>query len=251
MNTYYNEINSKPINVDDNGVLYKIPSGAMCGNGDLGVVFDNDDRGLVIHISKCDFWKFVSGAHNDGGIKTVGSLLINDIDLSSYKIKQYYDKGLLECKFGETEIDFFVAPENLIYFEIKVSESAQLPLVSVETPSTCNSLNSEYEKNGVRCFVRRFEGEELDRESAVAVCCRAIDSRQTDGCKCVRYCVSVVTNFDDGEYENKALDMVEKCDYDLDKQKTQEKWTAFFAASKVTLEDKVIESFYNSSLYLP
>ena len=42
MNTYFNEITSKPVNRSDTDTLYKIPAGAMCGNGDLGVVFDND-----------------------------------------------------------------------------------------------------------------------------------------------------------------------------------------------------------------
>ena len=86
MNTYINEITSKPVNTDDGGVLYKIPAGAMCGNGDLGVVFDHNDNGLVIHISKCDFWKFNHGVHKDGGIKTVVNLRIKNVDLNSYNI---------------------------------------------------------------------------------------------------------------------------------------------------------------------
>lgn len=123
MNTYFNEITSKPLNINNSGVLYKIPAGAMCGNGDIGVVFDNDDKDLVIHISKCDFWKFSAGAHKDGGIKTVGDLRIGNVNLNEYNIKQYFDKGLLECKFCNTEIEFFVAPENIICFEIKTPES--------------------------------------------------------------------------------------------------------------------------------
>ena len=139
MNTYLNEITSKPVNTTDSGVLYKIPAGALCGNGDLGVVFDNDDKGLVIHISKCDFWKFATGPQAEGGIKTVGSLRIGNVDLSKYNIKQYFDKGLLECKFGNTEIELFVAPENLIYFQIKTPCSEDFPCVDVEIPDTSNS----------------------------------------------------------------------------------------------------------------
>ncbi|MBR3802653.1 MAG: hypothetical protein IKK37_04310 [Clostridia bacterium] len=249
MNTYFNEITSKPVNTVDGKILYKIPAGAICGNGDLGVVFDNGDKGLVIHISKCDFWKFAPGVHRDGGIKTVGNLLINDVNLSSYNIKQYFDKGLLECKFGDIEIEFFVAPENLIYFEIKTPVSAEFPRVDIETPSTCDSVNFVSETDGVKCFVRKFEGENLQCDSAVAVCCKEISSYEENGFKCVRYCVSVVTNFDNSEYEVKAADMLVNCDYDADKLRTQEKWQEFFSASKVTLEDKVIESYYNSSLY--
>lgn len=250
MNTYFNEITSKPVNIRDGNILYKIPSGAMCGNGDLGVVFDNDDNGLVIHISKCDFWKFRAGHQNDGGIKAVGSLRIGGVDLSEYNIKQYFDKGLLGCTFGKIGMEFFVAPENLIYFEIKVPEADAFPTVGIEIPDTCGSVNSEYSENGVSCFIRRFEGEELERDSAVIACLNKLEERKADGFTAVRFCVSVVTNFDSSDYAKKSIDMALNCDYEADKARTEEKWKKFFSASKVTLEDKEIEKFYNSSLYL-
>ena len=59
----------------------------------------------------------------------------------------------------------------------------------------------------------------------------------------------IVTDFDDESYTEKSITMVAECDYEADKKRTQEKWEKFFAASKVTLEDKEIEKFYNSSLY--
>ncbi len=243
MNTYYNEITAKPVNTYDGKILYKIPSGAMCGNGDLGVVFDNDETDLIIHISKCDFWKFSPGAHNDGGIKTVGSIRIKNVDLSHYNIKQYFDKGLLDCTFSNTCMEFFVAPENRIYFEIKTHDSEKKPVVSIEIPDTCGSINSAFSKNGVDCFVRKFEGETLERSSAVAVCLNKIVAENT------RCCVSVVTNFDSEQYEEKALEMAIDCDYESDKVRTEEKWQKFFSASKVILEDKEIEKHYNLSLY--
>jgi len=249
MNTYFNEITAKPVNRTGEGTVYKIPAGAMSGNGDLGVVFDNDDKDLVIHLSKCDFWKFTSGVHKDGGIKAVGDVLIKNIDLESYNIKQYFDKGLLLCEFGDVKIEFFVAPENKIYFEIKTTDPAELPEVEVNLPQTCNSENSESEKAGAECYLRKFSGEEVDRESAVAVCVRKISSITADGGKTARYCVSVATNFDDDEYAAKAFELAFGCDYEGDKAKTEKKWKDFFSASKVTLQDKEIEGFYNSSLY--
>lgn len=249
MNTYFNEITSKPVNTADGKVVYKIPAGAFCGNGDLGVVFDNDENGLIIHISKCDFWKFTKGADKSGGIKTVGSLRIGNIDLSKYNIKQYFDKGLLECTFGNAEIEFFVAPENIIYLQIKSSDTAEIPSVSAELPNTCDSKNSETSHRGVKCCIRKFEDGDVVRESAVALGLREIDSATSDGFTVARYCISVVTNFDDTDYTKKAVDTALTCDYDGDKERTREKWKNFFSASKVTLEDKEIESWYNSSLY--
>ena len=249
MNTYFNEIVSKPVNVSGGGTVYKIPAGAMCGNGDLGVVFDNDEKDLIIHISKCDFWKFAGGVHNEGGIKTVGDLRIRNVDLEKYNIKQYFDKGLLICKFGNVEMELFVAPENIICFEIKVPESGKLPVVEIKLPDTCNSENSDFEENGVKCYSRKFCGEDVDIESAVAVCLKELNKNTADGFKTTRFCVSVVTNFDDDEYINKSVNMASACDYEAEKVKTHEKWKDFFSASKVTLPDKEIEKFYNSSLY--
>ncbi len=249
MNTYFNEITSKPENTNGSGTVYKIPAGAMCGNGDLGVVFDNDEKDLVIHISKCDFWKFASGVHNDGGIKTVGNLRIRNVALSKYNIKQYFDKGFLECEFGNCEIELFVAPENLICFELKSFVSNGINDVNISLPNTCKSDNTEFEKNGVKCYSRKFSGEAVDIETAVAVCLRKLNETTADGFINTRYCISVVTNFDTEDYTDKAFGMALNCDYDAEKTKTQEKWRKFFSASKVTLQDKEIETFYNSSLY--
>jgi hypothetical protein len=249
MNTYFNEITSKPINTVDGKILYKIPAGAMAGNGDVGVVFDNNETDLIIHISKCDFWKFTPGTHNDGGIKTVGNIIIENVNLADYYIKQYFDEGLLKCKFSNVEIEFFVAPENLIYFEIKVPDSCDLPVTKVELPDTCGSINSEFCENGVSCYSRKFTGENLERDSAVSVALTTLDTTETDGFKTVRYAVSVVSNFDSENHIGKSVEMVSNCDYESGKTKTREKWQKFFANSKIIIEDKEIEGFYNSSLY--
>lgn len=249
MDTYFNEITSKPVNKNDEGILYKIPAGAMSGNGDLAVVFDNDENGLLIHISKCDFWKFTVGTSGDGGIKALGSIRPGNIDLSDYNIKQYFDKGLLECRFGSTELELFVAPENIIYFRLKAPDTADFPAVKIEMPDTCNSQNSVFTENGVSCHVRRFGGEEVQRETAAVLCLRELDSQASDGVKTAAYCVSAATCFDDADYTAKGVALALGADYERDKAKTQQKWQTFFAASKVTLEDKEIEKFYNSSLY--
>ncbi len=249
MNTYFNEITSKPVNTVEGRVVYKIPAGAMCGNGDLGVVFDNDEKDLVIHLSKCDFWKFVPGAHKDGGIKTVGDLRISNVDLEHYNIKQYFDKGLLQCKFGDTEMELFVAPENEVCFEIRVPEANTLHEASVELPDTCGSVNTVQEYNGVKCVCRKFCGAGITRETAVAVCLKEISRDTADGIVSTRYCLSVVTDFDDADYVKRAVDMANTCNYPDAKQRTAQKWQSFFSASSVNLQDKEIEAFYNSSLY--
>lgn len=249
MNTYFNEITSKPVNSVDGKVVYKIPAGAMCGNGDLGVVFNNDESDLIIHISKCDFWQFLPGAHDKGGIRTVGEIRVKNIDLSAYNIKQYFDKGILDCTFGNVGMEFFVAPENRIYFKIKAPENAELPFVNVTMPDTQGSVNNAWQENGVECTSRKFTGGEHVMESCVVACCRQVECVTEGNCKIATYCVSVVTNFDSDNCSEKAVEMVLDCDYLTDKMRTEQKWQSFFAKSKVTLDDKLIESYYNSSLY--
>lgn len=250
MNTYFNEIKERPERSEDGKILYKIPFGALCGNGDLGIVFDDDDDGLFIHISKCDFWKFTPGAHKDGGIKTVGSIRFKNIDLKEYNIKQYFDRGLLECTFCETKMEIFVAPENMILIELKSPDNGKFPELDIEMPDTCGSRNFEYCDSAFKWYLRKFDGKEVERESAVAVCYRRLDTKRSDGCKTVRYCISVVTNFDDEQYISRGIDLVTHCDYGYAKRQTEIKWKTFFSASKVTLPDKEIEKRYNASLYM-
>ncbi|MBO5897368.1 MAG: hypothetical protein J6Q83_08715 [Clostridia bacterium] len=243
MNTYFNEITSPPVNTVDGKVVYKIPAGAMSGNGDLGIVFDNDENDLVIHLSKCDFWKFTPGAHTEGGIKTVGDLRIKGVDFSSYNIKQYFDKGLLLCTFGNMELELFVAPENRVCFKVTAQGSA--PAAEVVLPTTCGSQNSVEERDGCKCHSRRFCDDTVTRETAVAVCLKELSANEGT----VTYCLSVASNFDSEDYVSEAFRLAAECDYDADKCRTQEKWESFFSASSVTLEDKEVEGYYNSSLY--
>lgn len=250
MNTYFNEITSKPDKYINGKVLYKIPFGAYMGNGDLGIVFDDDDDGFIIHISKCDFWKFTPGAHKDGGIKTVGNLRIKNLDLSEYNVKQYFDRGIFECRFSSVEMEIFIAPENLIYIEFKAPDDGKFPELDIALPETCGSRNFTFNDMGLKWCLRKFDGKEVERESDVTVCSRRLGTDRTDGFKTVRYCISVVTNFDDKQYVSKGIEMVSRCDYDSDKIRTEKKWKEFFSKSKVTLPDKEIEKRYNASLFL-
>lgn len=250
MNTYFNEITNKPTPHENGKILYKIPFGPYTGNGDVGIIFDDDEKGFFIHISKCDFWKFVPGAHKDGGIKTVGNIRFNNIDLSEYNVRQYFDRGVFECRFTDVEMQIFVAPENKIYIELKAPDNGKFPELDIEMPDTCGSRNFTFNDMGLKWCLRKFDGKEVERESAVTVCSRRLDTSRSDGYKTVRYCISVVSNFDDKEYVSLGIDLVSHCDYDKDRLKTEKKWKNFFSQSKVTLPDKEIEKRYNASLYL-
>jgi hypothetical protein len=181
----------------------------------------------------------------DGGIKAVGSIVIKNIDLEHYNVKQYFDEGLLKCKFGNIEAELFVAPQNIIYFELKAPAENGTPAVAIKLPDTCDSLNSEFSENGVTCLTRKFEGEGISPSTAVSVAFKELSDK--DSTK--RFCVAVASSFDADAHEKKSVEMALNADYDDDKTKTREKWQNFFNASKITIEDKQIEKYYNSSLY--
>lgn len=246
MNTYQNIIDKKPQKDEHN----KIPSGAICGNGDLAVIFDDEKDDLILHISKCDFWKFAYLYGADGGIKTVGSIRIGNVGLDDYYLSQDFKSGRINCKFGSVSAEVFVAPDNVIYLEISAPDDSRYPSFDIEIPDTCASKNYTYSDNGIKWYLRKFDGKGVERESDAVVCCRRMETDRTDGIKTVRYCIAVVTNFDDEQYISKGFSLVIAADYVKAKNITEKYWNEFFSASKVTLPDKQIEKHYNASLYL-
>jgi hypothetical protein len=48
------------------------PDGALCGNGDIGIVLGNAENGLRIYVAKNDMWLFCENGRLPGGIKPIG-----------------------------------------------------------------------------------------------------------------------------------------------------------------------------------
>lgn len=226
------------------------PCGAICGNGDLGIVFDDENDDILIHISKCDFWKFAVGTQGDGGIKTIGKIRIGNAGPDKYKIVQFLNKGSMECTFGNAQIKLFVAPNNCIYLSLSAADSGNFPAFNIEIADTSESSNFEYSDKGTHWYLRKFDGKDVVRESAVAVCCRRLDTKRTDGIKTVDYCISVATNFDSKDYISRSIQLAVDADILRDRKSTEQYWKNYFSASGITLADKKIQNAYYGSLYL-
>ncbi|MBQ8210440.1 MAG: hypothetical protein IJZ35_07665 [Clostridia bacterium] len=244
MDTFVNKINKRPEKTDS-----KIPRGAICGNGDLAVVLDDENDDLIIHIGKSDFWKFTPGAREDGGIKAVGQVRISNCGLDTYNVTQYFKKGLVSCRFGNADIEIFTAVDNLIYITLSAPDNGKYPSFDVEIPTDCNSNNFEYSDKGMKWYLRKFDGSSVERESAVAVCCRRMTAEISDGIKKVVFCLGVAANFDTKDYISKSIQLSVDSDIERDRIATEKFWRNYFNASSVVLEDKEIEKYYNSSLY--
>lgn len=245
MDSYINLIKNRPEKAESS-----TPTGAICGNGDLAVILDDENDDLILHIAKSDFWKFTPTARADGGIKSVGSLRISRLNLDEYNVKQIFNRGIIEGNFGNGKIELFVATENCIYISISADDNGRFPEFTVEIPSTSDSKNFECNENGFKWYLRKFSGTDVERESAVSVCCRRLTAEIKDGIKKVEFCLGVATNFDTDDYVSKSIQLTIDCDYKKAKLKIENFWKNYFSASKVTLPDKQIEQRYNASLYL-
>lgn len=242
MDTFTGIIDSVPKKINNRVT----PAGAICGNGDVACVLENDEKGAVLCVSKCDFWKCADGGENDGGIKSVCKIEISDIDLLPYHVEQRMAEGCVYGKIGQAELNVFVAPSNVIYLGITAPDTDSFPEAKVTVSSGCGA--EVYAEGDV--YIRRFTEPGLREKTGVAVCKKELFSAIENGIKTVRYCFAVVTNFDDENYAGKSAMLAEKADYDADKAKTGEKWQKFFGKSDVILEDKKLELFYHSGLYL-
>ncbi|MBP9989556.1 MAG: hypothetical protein KBT46_08685, partial [Ruminococcus sp.] len=90
------KINQKPVRSGKES----IPDGAICGNGDIGLILGNSDKGMRIYISKCDLWHGVE-SKSEGGQKPLGYI---DIEIpnelyQNYYVEQDIDNGEVRCKF--------------------------------------------------------------------------------------------------------------------------------------------------------
>lgn len=226
------------------------PTGAICGNGDLAVIFDNENDDLLIHMSKCDFWKFSPGAHGAGGIKTIGNIRICNVGLNKYEVIQYFDKGIISCNFNNASIELFVAPDNCIYISINAHDNGCFPSLHIEIAETSDSDNYKYSDKGLDWYLRKFDGEGVVLNSGVSVCCRRLPSAINNGYKKVDYCISVATNFDTKDYVSRSIQLAVDADIIKAKKETEAYWKHYFDLSKVSLPDKEIEKAYNASLYL-
>lgn len=244
MDTFINKITQKPEKINS-----KIPVGAVCGNGDLSVVLDYENDDLIVHIGKSDFWKFTPGAREDGGIKSVGKIRLSNCGLDCYNVTQYFRKSLIECNFNNADVEIFVAVDNRIYVTVSAENNGSFPLTDIEIPTTCNSNNFEYSDNGMKWYLRKFDGASVERESAVAVCCRRLPAEIKNGTKKVTFCIGVATNFDSSDCTSKSISLAVNCDVENDKKQIESFWKNYFNASSVIIDDKEIEKVYNSSLY--
>ena len=110
-----------------------IPDGAICGNGDIGVVLGSSECGLRVYIAKNDLWLAQEDGSKPGGIKPYGFV---DFDIpkklyDNYYVRQEIGTGEIICEFKEAgeyvNIKIFAsAVSNTVLFEMLRSSAILL-----------------------------------------------------------------------------------------------------------------------------
>ena len=230
---------------------HSTPDGALCGNGDIGVILGEHQNGMSCHISKADFWLANEKDSAYGGIKPVGTL---DFDIpfelyKNYYVEQRMDDGEIFCRFSDGkrffEILIFVSHNSrTAFFELVCSdESYILEPRFVPSDLEYGSLE-EKEENGIKYYTRSFSGDELHFETRLTVAVKSVRNKNR-----VISSVSLNTNFDSGNDAEK-LDRLSEELFEKEKRDNRNWWKAFYEKSCFKCSDSFLEMNWYASQYM-
>ena len=227
--------------------LRSVPDGAICGNGDIGLILGSCENGLRIYISKCDLWQGIE-SHDRGGLKPLGYI---DIPVpaelyENYYVEQDLDKGELRCRFAEGKqvCEITVRPcraENSIMLEAggNVAVKPELKVYEGETAGE----KGTFSENGTDVIFRSFSGEDHVFETHCFAAMKALDGR---------YYIYIATNHDTENPKELVLKKTGKITaerYDELKAEHYSSWESFWSKSAFETDDAELETGWYASQY--
>lgn len=232
------------------------PDGALCGNGDIGVVLGNSESGLRIYVAKNDMWLFCENGRLPGGIKPIGYI---DIDVPQELYKNYYaeqrmDNGEIFCSFKNGEIFFNVtvavsAISNYILFYIESSDSVFMNTEPRYMPFEKYSIINDIKRDDYFGFKKELVSKEVVIKTECCTLLKKVSNEKNQK----KYAVCIFTNHDDKNYEEKAEKSIEAFDeicFDKTYELHKKWWADFWNKSSMTLSDKKLELNWYASQYL-
>ncbi len=227
---------------------YSVPDGAVCGNGDLGVILGSYSGGARLYLSKCDIWEGVEQAER-GGIKPLGMI---DIPVppelyAEYDVVQDMSSGMLRCRFakGERCCSFTVTvhkTENSICIESTGNIPAEPALLVFE--NAAEGTAQVWEQEGISGIARHFCGEDhLYETHAFAGGVQADESR---------YYYFAATNHDCSdplELVIQKLTGIDPAGLDALMENHLAAWGDFWGRSSFCCSDPLLETAWIGSQY--
>lgn len=242
----------------------KVPDGAICGNGDIGVVLGGKPEKQILYFSKNDFWKAQNG-YPDGGVCYVGQLHIASEQLvgASYHVEQTLADAVIRGVYTQKDGSqlkmnvWCAATENVAIIELEASGKPVKLNLDFELAEGMGSQNEAGQEQDVNWFVRSFTGESLEWSSQVAVALNST-TKQLSGCNLnagekMTLKLAFSTNHDTSEYKAKAIGMAKDLTASVLvslAESHRKWWSDFWNASHVELHDPYLEQYYYASLYL-
>lgn len=252
--------NTPPAHTPNN----KVPDGAINGNGDIGFVLGGTPEESVFYFSKNDFWKAKKG-YPDGGVCYVGELHISVPELkdASYLVHESIGDGTVRSTYTRKDgaalkmKSWCAASQNTTVLEMEAIKQPLTIDYSFIPGQGMGSQNSCGNEEDTEWFIRKFDSEDLEWPSAVAVAMTSSHGNDTHlnlkaGEKAY-VLLSFCSNHDDSNYKKAAIQKVQNVRKEgigglYEKHKSW--WTTFWQASRVELNDSLLEKYYYGSHYL-
>jgi alpha-L-fucosidase 2 len=258
---YEGEWTAPPVNTPTN----KVPDGAICGNGDIGMVLGGTPEDQTIYFSKNDFWKAKDG-YPDGGVCYIGQLHILSPEMAGakYHVVQRISDATIHGDFSKDNGDSYQldawcsATENVAVIGFQAGSSPAEFTLNFVMDETMDAKVEGGAEDGMEWHVRKFDDPSLEWPTAVSACIKVLGRESPSeislaaGEKAI-IVVSFCTNHDEDDYVKGSMNLLGTVTSDsLDSLYEAHKgwWTSFWSESHVDLDDKELEKYYYGSQYL-
>lgn len=241
----------------------RVPDGAICGNGDIGMAIGGTPDKQVFYFSKTDFWKALNG-YPGGGVCLVGKLLLTaeGMQQASYHMEQRIADATLHGRFvaadraAYTMETWCAASENTAVIRLKADGKPVNFNLAFEADDKADEKIEQGEQDGILWTVSKFDDAALEWPTGIAVAMQTM-GRGTHFTLQPGETATIVmtfsTNHETGNYLANAVGMAKKA-----KEKSLSKlfakhcqwWQEFWSESQVSLSDPMLEQYYYGSHYL-
>lgn len=229
--------------------MHSTPDGAICGNGDVGVILGEHENGLSCYVSKSDFWLAGEMGGDDGGIKPVGMLKI-DVPkklYNNYHVEQRMDEGEIFCRFSDgnesIETLIFVSHKgNSIWIETTYSNGLKAISASFAPADIKSGTIKKKEIGSTKVFKREFKGDNLVFGTRLTVAV----SQKIFNNKCI--CNIVLNSNHDGT--PLILEELSEEKFEEEHNDNLKWWENFYKKSSFKTSDTFLEMNWYASQYL-
>ena len=247
------------VNTPMNTKYSYVADGAICGNGDIGIVMGGDSKNITIHVSKNDFWRAIP-KRNKSSICKIATIDIslNDICDDKYYVEERLDSGELyqksNSKNGIQEISVIpCATDNVLLVEVKTPLSDEAPDISFNAYPSPDFEIAYGSEDDIQWYTKKISTNTTEYDTAGIITMKKLSIKETDTQKVYRYIFYVATNHDSAAFKKNAIDRTYAFDdwkFDISVLSHYNWWKNFWSKSSVSIADEQLELNWYFGLYV-